>query len=134
MIDTYEKFRIPDQKGEKDFFIEVNWEDNEATKDCRVLKVTFPNGDVTYVKKEYMNTMLFAIGKAEEQQKMIPQKIIRTKWYETVLSVKATKDIRKGESIVFPIKISLPSTEQEAIAEIKQEKRKALDTGLAIPS
>ena len=66
--------------------------------------------------------MLFAIGNKEEQVKMIPQTIRRTKWYETVISVKAKKDIKKGEIITFPLKITLPTVEEEVVAEIKKEK------------
>ena len=122
MITEYEKFRIQDERKEKDFFIEVNWKEDEEISHCKMLRVTFPNGETSYVKKEYLNAMLFAIGTPEEQREMIPQKIIRTKWYETIVSIRAKKNIQKGENITFPIKISLPSVEEEAIAEIKKEK------------
>lgn len=125
MITHYEKFRIIDENKEKEFFVEVNWDEkDEKTNNCKILKITFPNGDQVLVKKEYLNSMLFAIGTAAEQQKMIPQTIKRSKWYETIISVKAKKDILKGENITFPLKITLPSVEQEAIAEIKREQSK----------
>ena len=77
--------------------------------------------------------ILFAIGNEAEQRKMIPQKLTRVKWYETVVSVKATKDIRKGENITFPIKITLPSVEEEVIREVKRESNLGLLTAKSRP-
>lgn len=127
MIEGHEKFRMQDEEGGKTFYIEVNWRDDPKINDCKVLRFTFPDGSNVHILKEHLNAVLFAIGTADEQRKMIPQTIRRSKWYETIVSVKAKRDIAKGEDITFPIKITLPSVEQEAIAEIKQE------TGLYIP-
>ncbi len=126
MITNYEKFRLIDENKQKEFFIEVNWDKkDEHINNCKILKITFPNGEEMLLKKEYLNSLLFLIGTADEQQKMIPQVIRRSKWYETVISVKAKKDIKKGENITFPLKITLPSVEQEAIAGIKKEQRES---------
>lgn len=127
MIEHYEKFRIPDEHKENDFFIEVNWDqNNKKINKCKILKFTFPDGKTAYVKKEYLNAVLFAIGSEKDQRKMIPQKITRVRWYETVLSVKAKKDIRKGENITFPIKLSLPPIEEEVISELKKDFKKKI--------
>ena len=115
MITEYEKFRMQDQKGEKDWFIEVNWDDTEEVKDCKILKITFPNGDIAYTKREYLNTMLFAIGTSQDQQKLIPQRLTKARWYETVVSVRAKRNIEKGDNITFPIKLTLPLVEEEVI-------------------
>ena len=121
MIENYEKFRISDLNKEKDFFIEVNYKDDPETNQCKILKITFPNKDVAYIKRDELMAFLFAIGRPEDQRKMIPQRIRRTRWYETVIGVKATKDIRKGEMMNFPIKISLPDVSEEVIGEIKKD-------------
>lgn len=123
MIKRYEKFRLPDENKRKELLLEVNWAKDSKIDDCKILRLTFPNGDQMHLKKEYLNSVLFALGTAEEQRKMIPQRISRVKWYETVVSVKATQDIKRGEQVTFPIKLSLPSAEEEAIAEIKREKQ-----------
>ncbi len=120
MLNHYEKFRMQDEGKNNEFYVEVNWDKNPKTNDCKVLKFTFPDGTESFVKREYLNALLFAIGSQEEQRKLIPQTITRVKWYETVVSVKAKKDIPKGDLITFPIKLSLPSMEQEAIAEVKK--------------
>ncbi len=121
MITNHEKFRLIDENKNGEFFIEVNWNEKDATiNECKLLKFVFPDGKCIFVKREHLNAILFAIGKEEDQRKMIPLKLSHVKWYETTVSIKAKKDIHKGENITFPIKITLPSVEQEAISEIKR--------------
>lgn len=123
MIETYEKFRIEDQDKKNDFFIEVNWSDDKDVKECRILKITFPNGEKAFIKRENLNAMLFAIGRKEDQRKMIPQKIETVHHYKTVLGIKATKDIHKGENINFPVEMTVPcSFTKEMIGEFKPGK------------
>ena len=130
MIQGHEKFRIPDENKINDLLAEVNWNIRDRkTNECKVIRFTFKDGTEAYVKKEHLHAILFTIGNEEEQKKLIPQKITRVKWYETVLSVKATKDIHKGENITFPIKLTIPATEEDVIGEIKREERAKLLTG-----
>ena len=126
MITDYEKFKIVDESGKgKHLLMEVNWApENTETNQCKVLKLTYPNGEQAFVKKEYLNSMMFAIGSPAEQRKMIPQTITRTRWYETTVGVKATKDIRKGEMINFPVKFSMPAVEEEVIGERSPKTKK----------
>lgn len=112
MIKGYEKLRIPDLNKTNDFFIEVNWVKEPKIQGCKILRVTFPNGEEAYVKKDHFYAILFAIGNESEQRKMIPQTVQKVKWFESVLSVKAKKDIRKGENITFPIKLSIPMSQE----------------------
>lgn len=130
MITKYEKFRLQSKIGktkDDDLFAEVNWNDN--VQGCKDIRFTLGDKQAV-IAKEYVNSMLFAIGTPQEQRKMIPQTIKRVKWYETILSVKAKKDIHKGENITFPIKISLPSIEEEAIAEVKRQKSEIITQGI----
>lgn len=124
MINDYEKFVLPDENKEKNVIVEVNWNlKDEKVKGCKVLRFTFPNGDAMLVKREYLNQILFAIGNPEDQRRMIPQNMETVHWRETVLGIKATKDIRKGEMINFPIKISFPCTlVKEVIGEKEWQK------------
>lgn len=116
MITDYEKIRVPDESKLRDFFLEVNWNPKDPkTNECKILRFTFPNGETAHVKKEHILAILFALGSKDEQRDLIPQTLTRSKWYETVVSVKATKDIRKGEQVTFPIKISLPETEEQVL-------------------
>ncbi len=121
MLIEPEKWLLIDQAKKNDFHIEVNWKpEDPLTNNCRIFKFTFPDGKEAYIKKGDLYQMLFACGQPEEQQKMIPQRLTKTRWYETVLGITATKDIRKGEKMTFPIKLSLPPIEQEVVSEIKK--------------
>lgn len=122
MLTEHEKFLMIDLGKKNDFHCEVNFRaDDESTNKCKVFKFTFPDGKEAFIRREDLLQMFFACGKPEDQQKMIPQRLTSTRWYETVLSVRAGKDIRKGENITFPIKLSLPPIEQEVVSEIKKQ-------------
>lgn len=124
MLDTYEKFALPDLSKKNTFTVEVNWESaNKKTNQCKILKIMSPSGEVAYVDQKHFVEMVFAIGTAEQQRKMIPQTLETVHWRDTILGIQATKDIRKGEQINFPIKISFPCTiTQEIIGEVKHAR------------
>lgn len=124
MITDSEKFRIPDENKQHDFYAEVNWDKKNAlTNECKIVRFTFPNGSEALVKKEYLHAILFAIGNEAEQQKLTPQITRTSRWYESTISVKATKDIKKGEEITFPLKLSLPTLEEERIGSPPKESK-----------
>lgn len=128
MIEGYEKLELIDTNDRQTgVTFEVNWDENPETNECKVLKMTLPDKSTHYISKDMFVAFMWVIGTADEQKKMIPQTVIHTKWYETVLGIKATKDIKKGEMINVPVKLSLPDERREAIAELKR------DSGLIIP-
>jgi len=108
-----------DENKETEFFIEVNWDKNDLKiNECKLVKFTFPDGKVAMIKKEYLLSVLFMMGTAEEQMEMVPEEHLTVRWYETVLGIKATKDIQKGEMINVPIKLSLPVGYDETIGKL----------------
>lgn len=131
MLETHEKFRLSDIPKKNDLFAEVNWSKNKNIDGCKVVKFTLGEKEAVIDVRE-LNSMMFAIGNPEAQQKMIPQIIRKSRWYETVISVKAKKDIHKGEEITFPLKITLPTEEEAVISEVKREK-KDKKSGLIAP-
>lgn len=70
--------------------------------------MTLPDKSVVFVSRKVLLEILFAIGKPEDQQKMIPQTLETVHHYSTVLGIKANKDIHKGEMINFPVELSVP--------------------------
>lgn len=121
MIKHYEKFRLEDENKNNEFFAEVNWDvKDKKTNDSKLIRFTFPDGTTSVVRRDILNSIMFAIGTPEQQQNMIPQTISKVRWYETVLNVQAKKDIRKGESVVFPVKLSLPPIEEEILGDLRQ--------------
>ena len=109
MIQSHEKFRLV-EPGDKltDVFWEVNWNPkDEDTNQCKMIRMTY--GDkVIVVERKVLLEILFAIGKPEDQQKMIPQTLETVHHYKTTLGIKAKNDISKGEMINFPIELSVP--------------------------
>lgn len=123
MLKTYTKGEIKDLYGKNTGVkLEVNWNsDDQKIADCKVIKMTLPGGKELFVKKEEFLSFLWLMGNNDEHMKMIPQTLTRSRWYETVLSVKATKDIRKGENLTFPIKLSMPDYTEEVIGNLQRK-------------
>lgn len=122
MVKSHQSFRFADRGTGIEFFAEVNW---NGFDNCRKVRFTFPNGEKVVIDRDALNAMLFAIGKPEDQIKMIPSVETTNRHYETVVSVKATKPIAVGEEITFPISLTLPTIEQEVIAEAKRDVLKS---------
>ena len=123
MIKHFEKFQLIDEAGKNNLIIEVNWNpEDDDTNNCKILKLTYPDGTNAYVKKEYLNSLLFVIGTAEEQQKMIPQKLTTVRKYSTVLGITAKQDIKKGEEIKCAVEIDLPAVVSDIISEARGDK------------
>lgn len=124
MLREYEKFRMIDENKQNEFFIEVNWNPKDPkSNDCKLVKFTFPNGDTTVIKREHLISMIFTFGTEDQQRNMIPQRITEQTFYKTVLGIKATKDIAKGEMINVPVQIPLPAREHDVIGSIKSIKK-----------
>ena len=110
MLTSHEKFNLVDPtNASQDIFWEVNWNvDDKKTNQCKVIKMTLPDGSVKFISRKVLLEILFAIGKPGDQQKMIPQTLETVHHYKTVLGIKAKNDISKGEMINFPIELSVP--------------------------
>ena len=119
MITGYEKLKVPDQGGSEDLIFEVNYSDQPEVQNCQTLKITYPDGTHGYLKREHLMSVLFAIGRPEDQRKLIPQKLVTIRKYQTMLGIVAKKDIKKGEKIDVEVDIPLPPIEQEIISEAK---------------
>ena len=122
MLEGYEKIEIPDEDGDNPLVCEVNWSPKDKrTNGCKVLRFTFPDGTESYVKREYLNSILFAIGREEDQRNLIPNRVQTIRKYQTMLSITAKKDVRKGEQIFVNVDIPLPPIEKEIYEEAKRQ-------------
>src|SRR3990167_3324194 len=124
MLTEHHIVNLIDQSGKHNFTAEVNWDDNDKINNSKIVRLACSDGKAAYIKREHLLEFLFAIGTPEDQIKMVPQTLKKVRWYETVLSIKATKNIAKGEEIVFPVKLTLPPIEEEVINEVKIRKTK----------
>lgn len=127
MISHYEKFRLLDENKANEFYAEVNWDsEDKKSNESKLVRFTFPDGKQAIVKRELLNAFLFAIGSEEDQRKMIPQTFETVHQYTTVLGIKASKPIEKGEMINFPVNLSIPCSvlKQDVIGSIPKPKKK----------
>ena len=131
MIKSYTRGEIKDLYGKKTGVkLEVNWNpDDENSNDCKVIKLTLPEGKDYYVKKEEFLSFLWLIGTSEEHTKMIPQNIVTKRRFEGLVKMKATKDIRKGENIVARCFHDLPLFEEEIVGRIQDK----VNQGVIVP-
>jgi len=125
MLKKHDKFNIIDVNSRPTgMFWEVNWNPKQKeTNESKVVKMTFPDGKEHFVPTKILLEILFALGKPEDQRKMIPQTLETVHHYSTTLGIKATKEIAKGEMINFPIELSVPcsSLRQEVISSLPKE-------------
>ena len=125
MIQEHSKYNFPDLAKQNDLSFEVNYLDQDEVKNCQIIK--WICGDKHgFIERKYLYEFLWAIGKRTDQQKMIPQKVRKTRYIEKFVGVKTTKDIRKGEMLNFKIKLEVPLSEEEIYGEIQRSKSKII--------
>jgi hypothetical protein len=127
MIEHYEKFRLLDENKQNEFYAEVNWDsEDKKSNQCKLIRFIFPDGKTAVVKKDLLNSLLFTIGTEDEQRNMIPQTLETVHQYQTVLGVKATKNIGKGEMLNFPVNLSIPcaTLRHDIIGNVPKPKKK----------
>jgi len=124
---------IPDKGGKNDITIDVNWnpEDKESN-DCKVLKLTYPDKKTAFIDRDKLMSFLFMVGTPDQQRDLIPQTLTMVREYQTVIGIKATKDIRKGEDIVVPVKFDIPISKEEVIASQKTDTRPRKKSGFIV--
>jgi|SRR3990167_2101122 len=132
MLKEREKFNIIDVDERSTGMVwEVNWSEQEEVKDCKLVRMTFPDGKTAIVPTKILLEVLFVCGQPEDQQKLIPQTLETIHHYKTTLGIKATKDIHKGEMINFPIELSVPCSalREDVIGSLPKEYKQGVMNG-----
>ena len=138
MIFEEQKFRLKDENKKNDLFAEVNWNKTDAVYPCKVVRFTLGN-EKAHVSSAFLFAFLWAIGNPAQQRKSVPMQQTTVRHYNTIVSVKAKKDIHKGENITFPISISLPTKQEEVIGDVARYykiPKKAIEkkqSGILVP-
>ena len=123
MLKTRAKFKFEDKSRKHNFTGEVNWDEKDTdVNEGKIIKFTFPNGDISFVERKHLNEFLFMIGTPEEQQKMVPQRITTVRHHEGLFRVEAKKDIFKGQDFVFPYSVLCDNVKVEEIIGPVQDK------------
>ena len=137
MIKSHNKVKLTDIQSGNHLEAEINWkEDDPLTNEGKVLKFKLPGGKYAYIKREEIVALAMVLGKREEVRNLIPQKFTKTRWYETDLMIKATKDVQKGEQIIFHVAIPLPDEREVGWGQTEQLPNKVankLPSGIEIP-
>lgn len=93
------KFVMADVSGRgREVLFEVNW--NSLVKRKGYVKITIDGLDCV-VSREHLWSILFMLGSAEEQVKMVTPFVKKTRVtkYQKVIGMTVTKDVKKGEMI-----------------------------------
>ncbi len=100
------KFVVADISGRgKEVLFEVNW--NSFVRKHGHIKISI-NGEEAVVSREHLWGMLFMLGSAEEQEKMVSPFMKKTvvKKFFKLIGVTTTRDVKKGEAIKVPLEFT----------------------------
>jgi hypothetical protein len=102
MLKSYNKLKVPDENKSEDLLLESEWSpDDKKSNECKLIRVTL-GGKTCVIKKEHFYSLLFAMGNEEEQRSIVPEAKRTSRWYETIITVKAKKDVKAGEDFNIP--------------------------------
>ena len=137
MIKEHNQATLKDVQGNNDLVVEMNWNPKDPlTNEAKILRVKLPGSKHSYIKRDELHRLMLIIGTRPQKSQLIPELIRRSRWYETKLGVEASKDIRKGDMIIFDVKIPLPD-EREVVwgrtERLPNNVTKRLPEGLVVP-
>jgi len=126
-IQERRKFAMADLSGEdNDVVFEVNW--NSHARKNGFVKIMIGDTEVV-VSREHLWGILFMLGDAEEQEKIVTpfiKKTIVKKFYK-MIGVTTTRDVKKGEQIHVPLEFTLnPSNNQVIVGKGSMDRMQRL--------
>jgi len=112
------KFSMADVTGRGgEVNVEVNW--NKLVRKKGYIKLTIGDEEVV-ISREHLYAILFMLGSAEEQEKMVSPFVKQTqvtKFFK-LIGVTAVKDVKKGDTLNVPLEFTLnPETNQVIIGK-----------------
>jgi len=112
------KFAMQDISGRnKDLVAEINW--NKFVREKGYVKFSVGKEDVV-VSRDHLWSILFMLGSAEEQEKMVSPffKQTRVTKFTKMIGINTSRDVRKGEFINVLLEFTLnPETNQVTIGK-----------------
>ena len=104
MIKESRKLNVQDMSGKgKDLELLVNW--TSVVKDCKYIQFKIGQ-EKCVIKKEHFLYLSFLIADDAEQDKIIVAELTNVQNRNTIITIQATKDIKKGEELNIPVTIS----------------------------
>lgn len=112
------RFALEDISGRgMDMEFEINWNSFAMKKGC--IKISVGDNEAV-IDRDQLWSMLFILGSAEEQDKLITPFIKQTRVskFFKMIGITATRDIKKGEFINVPLEFTLnPETNNVIIGK-----------------
>ncbi len=117
-LQEWRKFAMADASGHGgEVVFEVNW--NSMVRKKGLIKISV-NGETAVVSRDHLWGILFMLGSAEEQEKLVSPFMKKTQVtnFFKIIGVTAMKDIKKGELLNVPLEFTLsPETNQIKIGK-----------------
>lgn len=107
MIKEHRRLALTDfsNRGNEVVF-EVNWNSAKRVKGCKHIKLSVGDKEAI-ISRDHLWGLLFMISEEEQQEKMIPRRVVPIKSYNTVIQVMAKQDFKKGQLFNLPISVSV---------------------------
>lgn len=105
------KLLVEDRKNKNNLELTVDWKNR---KKGRYIKAQMGNLKAE-LNKDQLWKAIFTIVEEHKQEMMIPTERIDTKHFSKWITVKATKNIKKGENIVFKTEFTISEEDAKAI-------------------
>jgi len=105
MIDTPEKMRLPTITTDDKVEVILNW--NEDV-DGEYIKLRVNDGEDMVIPRSSFCKVAMLIANEEEQMAMIPTKSVSVRHLSKIVTIKLTKDCRRGEEIRIPVSFDIP--------------------------
>jgi hypothetical protein len=118
MIKKRNVAKLKDSNKQHDVSIEVN--KKGVPSDVVVLHF---DKEVAYINKKDLYDVVFMIADPDTQVEMLPTAVTTVTTYERSIKIKATKDIKKGETITANVSYSIPTTIYEGLRGVLTNKR-----------
>ena len=116
MIKGNRKLALQDLSNRgNDVSLEVNWNRSRAVKNCKHIKVKIGDGAEAIISQNHLFALLMAISPPKEQERMVENYMDyqEVRNHQTVVDIKASVDIQKGQIFSVPMTISVNSATGE---------------------
>jgi len=92
--------------------VEVNW--NEEVKPCEKIRITV-DGKEQIIDRADFYSMMFVFGDEAQQEQLIPVERLKVREITRLLTIRAKKDMKRGEKMLFPYTYYIPDVLYQSI-------------------
>lgn len=119
---------IRDKNEKYPLTLELDWKDRHHQK---VLKAKMGELEALLDPGDFWR-VAFAISEKESQEKLIPTNGQVTRHFEKWYQIKATKAMKKGDTITTKVRFTIPEEVLDELIKLKQEGKKEPEDNIAL--